>query len=129
MNTETTETQEPFAFVPQALTANPNIDADSDDSGHLFQSISDTVPGLSDSCRSEATLWGSHKGMSDRSQGFATVFGFIRSPSEGRRLGRQPKGVFAPSIRAGGERRQRTLELQFALPPVATRNGLTRPPE
>jgi len=31
-------------------------DADSDESGHLFQSISDTVPGLSDSCRSEATL-------------------------------------------------------------------------
>jgi hypothetical protein len=30
--------------------------ADSDESGHLFQSISDTVPGLSDSCRSEATL-------------------------------------------------------------------------
>jgi hypothetical protein len=30
--------------------------ADSDESGHLFQSISDTIPGLSDSCRSEATL-------------------------------------------------------------------------
>src|SRR5208282_1003580 len=30
--------------------------ADSDESGHLFQSISDTVPILSDSCRSEATL-------------------------------------------------------------------------
>jgi hypothetical protein len=29
--------------------------ADSDDIGHLFQSISDTVPVLSDSCRSEAT--------------------------------------------------------------------------
>ncbi len=35
--------------------------ADSDESGHLFQSISDTIPGLSDSCRSEATLCGSHK--------------------------------------------------------------------
>jgi hypothetical protein len=35
----------------------------------------------------------------------------------------------APSIRAGGERRERTAELQFALPPVATRNGLTRPSE
>ena len=32
------------------------VNADSDESGHLFQSISDTVPGLSDSCRSEATL-------------------------------------------------------------------------
>src|SRR3974390_2542481 len=30
--------------------------ADSDESGHLFQSISDTIPILSDSCRSEATL-------------------------------------------------------------------------
>jgi len=30
--------------------------ADSDESGHLFQSVSDTIPGLSDSCRSEATL-------------------------------------------------------------------------
>jgi hypothetical protein len=35
----------------------------------------------------------------------------------------------APSIRAGGERRERTPELQFAFPPVATRNGLTCPPE
>ena len=31
--------------------------ADSDESGHLFRFISDTLPGLSDSCRSEATLW------------------------------------------------------------------------
>jgi hypothetical protein len=31
-------------------------DADSDQFGHLFQSISDSVPGYSDSCRSEATL-------------------------------------------------------------------------
>lgn len=38
----------------QLQTDWPN--ADSDESGHLFQSISDTVPGLSDSCRSEATL-------------------------------------------------------------------------
>ena len=30
--------------------------ADSDESGHLFQSMSDTIPILSDSCRSEATL-------------------------------------------------------------------------
>jgi len=103
--------------------------ADSDESGHLFQSISDTVPILSDSCRSEATLCGSHKGVSDRSQGLATVLVLLRSPSEGRRFDRQPHRVVAPSIRAGGERRQRTLELQFALPPVAMRNGLTCPPE
>jgi len=32
------------------------LGADSDESGHLFQSISDTIPILSDSCRSEATL-------------------------------------------------------------------------
>ena len=43
--------------------------ADSDDVGHLFQFISDTIPGLSDSCRSEATLGGSLNGVSDRSQG------------------------------------------------------------
>ena len=30
--------------------------AHSDESGQLFQSISDTIPVLSDSCRSEATL-------------------------------------------------------------------------
>jgi hypothetical protein len=30
--------------------------ADSDESGHLFQSVSDTIPILSDSSRSEATL-------------------------------------------------------------------------
>jgi len=35
------------------LTGHP---ADSDESGHLFQSMSDTIPILSDSCRSEATL-------------------------------------------------------------------------
>jgi hypothetical protein len=42
---------------------------------------------------------------------------------------RQTLEVVAPSIRAGGERRERTPELQFAFPPVATRNGLTRPAE
>jgi hypothetical protein len=30
--------------------------ADSDEIGHLFQEYSDTLPGYSDSCRSEATL-------------------------------------------------------------------------
>jgi hypothetical protein len=35
---------------------NFNSRADSDESGHLFQFISDTIPILSDSFRSEATL-------------------------------------------------------------------------
>ena len=101
----------------------------SDESGHLFQSISDTIPGLSDSCRSEATRCGSDNGVSDRSQGLVTVFALPRSPAEGRRSVRPTQGVVAPSIRAGGERRERTPELQFAFPPVATRNGFTRPSE
>ena len=46
--------------------------------------------------------------MPDRSQGFATGFVLIRSPSKGRRLDRQLPGAIAPSIRAGGERRERT---------------------
>ena len=91
--------------------------------------MSDTIPILSDSCRSEATLFVTYKGVSDRSQDFVTSFAFIRSPFQGRRFDHPPKDLVAPSIRAGGERRQRTLELQFALPPVATRNGLTRPSE
>jgi hypothetical protein len=62
--------------------------ADSNESGHLFQSVSDTIPGLSDSCRSEATLWVTHNGASDRSQVLARTFVFIRSPSEGRRFDR-----------------------------------------
>jgi hypothetical protein len=33
----------------------------------------------------------------------------------------------APSMGGGGERRRRPSELQFAPPPVATRNGLARP--
>jgi hypothetical protein len=43
-------------FLPFTLYRSTKPVADSDESGHLFQSISDTVPGLSDSCRSEATL-------------------------------------------------------------------------
>ena len=35
--------------------------------------------------------------------------------------------VRAPSLGGGGERRRRPSELQFASPPVATRNGLARP--
>ena len=103
--------------------------ADSYAVGHLFQFISDTIPGLSDSCRSEATLGGSLNGVSDRSQGLDAVFVLSRSPTEGRRSGRPTHGVVAPFIRAGGERRERTSELQFAFPPVAVRNGLTRPSE
>jgi len=103
--------------------------ADSDESGHLFQSMSDTIPILSDSCRSEATLFVTYKRVSDRSQDFAISFAFIRSPFQGRRFDPPPEDVVAPSIRAGEERPQPTPELQFGLPPVATRNGLTRPSE
>jgi hypothetical protein len=46
--------------------------ADSDESGHLFQSMSDTIPILSDSCRSEVTLFVTYKRVSDRSQDFVT---------------------------------------------------------
>jgi hypothetical protein len=42
--------------IVTSLAETVGLTADSDESGHLFQSISDTVPGLSDSCRSEATL-------------------------------------------------------------------------
>jgi hypothetical protein len=41
---------------PEGCQREKAVNADSDESGHLFQSISDTVPILSDSCRSEATL-------------------------------------------------------------------------
>ena len=112
-----------------ALFSGQQWSADSDESGHLFQSMSDTIPILSDSCRSEATLGVTYKGVSDRSQDFVTGFAFIRSPFQGRRFAPPPGDVVAPSIRAGGERRQPTPELQFGLPPVATRNGLTRPSE
>ncbi len=52
-----------------------------------------------------------------------------RSPAEGPRFPGQTCDLVAPLIRAGGERRERTPEHQFAFPPVATRNGLTAPPE
>ncbi|MSU59012.1 MAG: hypothetical protein EXS35_12745, partial [Pedosphaera sp.] len=48
--------------------------ADPNAVGHLFRFMSDSVPGLSDSGRSEATLWRSDKGVSDRSQGLAPLF-------------------------------------------------------
>jgi hypothetical protein len=125
---------DPPAFIwgvpPDGTIYEPHKEAaDSDESGHLFQSMSDTIPILSDSCRSEATLGVTYKGVSDRSQDFVTGFAFIRSPFQGRRFAPPPGDVVAPSIRAGGERRQPTPELQFGLPPVATRNGLTRPSE
>jgi hypothetical protein len=69
------------------------VPADSDESGHLFQSMSDTIPGLSDSCRSEATLWVSHKGCPTGVKSFATVFVLIRSPSEGRRFPGSNRGA------------------------------------
>ena len=52
-----------------------------------------------------------------------------RSPAEGRHSDEQTHSPLAPLIRAGGERRERTPEHQFAFPPVAMRNGLTRPSE
>ncbi|MSU59863.1 MAG: hypothetical protein EXS35_17135, partial [Pedosphaera sp.] len=62
-----------------ALGINTNSDganpvADPNAVGHLFRFMSDSVPGLSDSGRSEATLWRSDKGVSDRSQGLAPLF-------------------------------------------------------
>ena len=84
---------------------------------------------LPDSNRSEATRWVSDKGVSDRSQDFARVFVRLWSPAEGRRSHGQTQDVLAPLLRAGGERRERTSEPPFAFPPVATRNGLTRPSE
>src|SRR5204862_7830683 len=38
-----------------------------------------------------------------------------------------PKPTRAVSFAGAGERRQRAVELQFAVPPVATRNGLAPP--
>jgi hypothetical protein len=71
----------------------------------------------------------SDKGVSDRSQDIAPVFVIHRRPAEGRRCPGQTHNPLAPLIRAGGERRERTPEHQFAFPPVALRNGLTRPSE
>jgi hypothetical protein len=44
--------------------------ADSDESGHLFRFMPDSVPVKPDSNRSEATLRVSDKGVSGLSQGF-----------------------------------------------------------
>jgi hypothetical protein len=71
----------------------------------------------------------SDKEVSDRSQDFAMVFMIHRSPAAGRRADVQTHDAPAPLIRAGGERRERSPEQPFAFPPVATRNGLTRPSE
>jgi hypothetical protein len=46
------------------------IGADSDETGHLFRSMSDNVPMKPDSNRSEATLRVIDKGVSGLSQGF-----------------------------------------------------------
>ena len=51
------------------------------------------------------------------------VFGLVQGLLSFERLGRPSRRLFARA----GERRQRTFELQFALPSVATRNGLARP--
>ena len=46
-----------MSWLPKGVPAWAVLNAaDSDESGHLFQSMSDTIPILSDSCRSEATL-------------------------------------------------------------------------
>ncbi len=107
----------------------------------LFQphAYSDAVGDLFQSCRTpfracrtvlgaERRSGGSHKLVSDRSQVFTPDFWTDSEPLGGATLRRPTRHVIAPSIRAGGERRERTFELQFAFPPVATRNGLTRLP-
>ena len=45
-------------LLSAARTAKIELDAYSDESGHLFRFVSDTDPTISDSCRSEATLVG-----------------------------------------------------------------------
>jgi hypothetical protein len=60
--------------------------------------MSDTIPILSDSCRSEATLFVTYKRVSDRSQDFAISFAFIRRPFQGRRFDHPSEGVVAPSL-------------------------------
>ena len=47
-----------------------SLAADSDEVGHLFRSMSDSVPIIPDSYRSEATLQVSDKWVSGWSQGF-----------------------------------------------------------
>ena len=74
-------------------------------------------------------MLGEYKVVSDRSQDFAMANVGLRSPAGGRRSHGQTHDILAPFIRAGGERRERTSEHQFEFPPVATRNGLTRPSE
>lgn len=128
LSTTSPEFRTTWGTVWRSANDTTSVTAYSDAVGHLFQSMSDSVPTLSDSNRSEATLGGSHKVGSGRRQGIALGLVRLRSPSEGRRLGPPAQGVVAPSLRAGGERRERTPELQFAFPPVATRHGLTRPP-
>jgi hypothetical protein len=73
------EIDEKARLAPSQTRRDPSA-ADSDEIGHLFQSMSDTIPILSDSCRSEATLFVTYKRVSDRSQDFVTSFAFIRSP-------------------------------------------------
>ena len=49
------------------------------------------------------------------------------SNSRGSAISFTTLDALAPSMGGGGERRRRIAELQFAAPPVATRNGLARP--
>ena len=65
-------------------------DAYSDAVGHLFQFLSDTIPGLPDSFRSEATLWEeSYAGVRQEAR-YSPLFFLFRSPSEGRRSDDHP---------------------------------------
>ena len=69
--------------------------------------MSDTIPILSDSCRSEATLGVTYKGVSDRSQVLPPVFVQVRSPSEGRRSGDQTlalsRRLFGRAVSGGNQ--------------------------
>jgi hypothetical protein len=65
----------PFKASKQPVIPQPNEEvranvADSDQTGHLFRSMSDSVPENPDSHRSEATLQVSDIGVSGLSQGF-----------------------------------------------------------
>ena len=63
-----TKDNEKVTFLEQVMTE--TVYADSDETGHLFRSMSDSGPMKPDSNRSEATLRVFDKGVSGLSQGF-----------------------------------------------------------
>ena len=65
--------------------------------------------------------------MSELSQGLAVYFSLNRSPSEGDDLVRHSLAFPRRGFAQAGERRRQAFELEFASPPVATRNGLAPP--